>query len=59
MISTDMKAFMSWLRQCQSLAMSSEWCIDPDNEDWLKWFNEGLTPEQAVDKLFEEIREEI
>lgn len=51
------KKYWSWLEKCQSIAMSSEWIIDVDALEWRTWFTEGLTPDEAVAKLFKGIRE--
>lgn len=50
--------FDRWLRKCESIAMSSEWCIDPAMPEWLYWYNEGFTPKQAIENLFTLVRKE-
>lgn len=50
--------FEVWLEQCESEAMRSEWCIDPDWPRWNELYSNGATPAQAVDELFKEVRAE-
>lgn len=45
--------FDQWLNECERRAMAAEWVIDPGAEFWPRWFRGGLTPEQAVERLFE------
>lgn len=47
--------FEEWLRECERVAMRSEWIIDPDWK-WRELYDSGLTAESAVDELFKEVR---
>lgn len=49
--------FKDWLEACAREAMSSEWCIDPAMPEWPTWHEEGLTPSEAINRLFLELNE--
>ncbi len=50
--------FQNWLDQCRTVALRSEWEIDDGLPEWKMWFEQNLTPGEAVQKLWELIMEE-
>ncbi len=47
--------FSEWLSACASVAMESEWCIDPSWPRWQHLYDKGLSPEAAVTELFQQV----
>lgn len=51
------RRFRRWLRRVADIAFSSEWCIEESGAYWREWFDEGLSANDAVARLFRLVRE--
>lgn len=47
--------YRRWLCKIERAAMRSEWCIDHDVEYWFPKFARGLTAEQALNELWDDV----
>lgn len=50
-----MSTFEKWLDEVASEAMKSEWCIDPDPGYWKPKYDRGLSPDEALGELWNDV----
>lgn len=52
---TSTVAYTDWLEEVARQAMRSEWVINPDDDYWFPKYDRGLSPDDALEELWDEL----